>query len=92
MLRPEAEMVGNSHRSGCARALSNGEELRERARSRDRWLVGPSVGADLVGASIGGDATKACGRARAARVVITVVLDDVVFSLRRVDPAVHREV
>lgn len=92
MLRPEVEMVGNSHRSRCARALSNGEELRERARSRDRWLVNPSVGADLVGASIRGHGTKVCSRARAARVVITIGLDNVVFSLRRVDPAVHSEV
>jgi len=90
MLRPEVEMVGNSHRSRCACALSNGEELRERARSRDRWLVGPSVSADLVSTSIRGYGTKACSRA--ARVVIAVVLDDVVLSLRRVDPAVHREV
>lgn len=54
MLRPEVEVVGNSHRSRGARALSNGEVLRERARSRDRWLVGPSVGTDLVGGSIRG--------------------------------------
>ena len=52
MLRPEVKMVGDSHRSRCARVLSNGEVLRERACSRDRWLVGPSVSADLVGASI----------------------------------------
>lgn len=54
MLRPEVEVVSNSHRSRCARALSNGEVLRESARPRDRWLVGPSVGADLVGGSIRG--------------------------------------
>lgn len=80
MLRPEVEMVGDGHRSRCALALSNGEVLRECACSRDRWLVSPSVGADLVGASIRGHGTKACGRA--AGVVIAVVLDDVVFSLR----------
>lgn len=90
MLRPEVEMVGNSHRSRCARALSNGEVLRERACSRDGRFVSSSVGADLVGASIRVHGTKACGRA--ARVVITVILDDVVFSLRIVDPAVHSEV
>lgn len=61
VLRPEVEMVGNSHRSRSACALSNGEVLSERARSRDRWLVGPSVGADLVGGSIRGQGTKACG-------------------------------
>lgn len=92
MLRPEVEMVGNSHRSRRAPALSNREELRERARSRDRWLVGPDVGADLVGASIRGYDTKACSRARAARVVTPVVLDDVVLSLRGVDPAIHSKV
>lgn len=90
MLCPEVEMVGDSHRSRCARALSNGEVLRERACSRDRWLVGSSVSADLVSGSIRRHSTKACGRA--TRVVTAVVLDNVVFSLRRVDPAVHSEV
>lgn len=90
MLGPEVEMVGNSHRSRSARALSNGEVLRERACSCDGRFVCSSVGADLVSASIRVHGTKACGRA--ARVVITVILDDVVLRLRIVDPAVHSEV
>lgn len=90
MLRPEIEMVGDSHCSGCACTFTNGEVLRERACSCDRWRVRPSVGADLVGASIRVHGTKA--RGRAARVVITVILDDVVFGLRRVDPAVDSQV
>ena len=90
MLGPEAEMVASSDGSRRARILSNGEELREGARSRNGWLIGTSVGADLVCASVRGEGTKALGPS--ARVVIAVVLDDVVFSLRRVDPAVHGEV
>ena len=90
MLGPEVEMVAHSDGTRRALTLSNGEELREGARSRDGWLVGTSVGADLVCASVRGERTKALGPA--ARVVIAVVLDDVVFSLRRVDPAVDGEI
>ena len=90
MLGPEVKMVASSDGSRRALTLSNGEELREGARSRDRWLVNTSVGADLVCAAVRGEGTKAL-RPR-ARIVIAVVLYDVVFSLRRVDPTVHREV
>lgn len=89
MLGPEVEMVGSSDSSGGALALSNGEVLCEGARSRDGWLVGTSVGADGVGASIRGDGTKVRGSAAG---VVGVVFDDVIFGLRRVDPAVHGEV
>lgn len=90
MLSPEAEMVASSDGSRRAFILSNGEELRKSTRSCDRWLVGTSISADLVCASVRGDGTKALGPG--ARVEIAVVLDDIVFGLRRVDPAVHGEV
>lgn len=90
MLAPEVEMVAGSNSPRRALTLSNGKELREGARSRNGRLVVTSVGADLVCASIRGDGTKICGPA--ARIVIAVVLDNVVFGLRRVDPAIYGEV
>lgn len=90
MLGPEIEMVASRDSSRRALALSNGEELREGARSRDGWLVITSVGADLVGATVRGEGTKALSPA--TRVVVAVILDDIVFCLRRVDPAINREV
>lgn len=88
MLGPEAEMVASSDGSRRACTLSNGEVLREGARSRDGWLVGTSVCADFVCASVRREGTKASGPA--ARVVIAIVLNDVVFGLGRVNPAVYR--
>lgn len=79
MLRPKVEMVGGSHCSRCALALSNGEVLRESASSRDRWLVDPSISADLVCASIRGHSAEVCGPA--AGVVSSIALNDVVFGL-----------
>lgn len=90
MLGPEVEMVAGSDSSRRALILSNGEVLREGARTRDGWLVCTSVGADGVCASVRGDGTKV--RCPAARVITAVALDDVVFGLRRVDPTVHGEV
>jgi hypothetical protein len=87
MLGPEVEMIASSDGSRRALTLSYGEKLREGARSRDGRRIVPSVGADLVCASVRREGTKTLGAA--ARVVIAVVLDDVVFGLRRVDPAVH---
>lgn len=90
MLGPEIEMVASCNSSRRALALSNGEELREGARSSDGWLVVTSVGADLVGATVRGKGTKALSPA--ARVVIAVILNYIVFGLWRVYPAINREV
>jgi hypothetical protein len=90
MLSPEIEMVASRYSSRRALALSNGEELREGARSRDGWLVVTSVGADLVGATVRGKGTKALSPT--TRVVIAIILNDIVFSLWRVYPAIDREV
>jgi hypothetical protein len=90
MLGPEIKMVGSRDGPRRTLALSHGEKLRKGTRSRDGWLVVTSVGADLVGATVRLECTKDLGAA--ARVVIAVVLDDIVFSLRRVDPTINREV
>ena len=58
--------------------------------ARDGRLVVTGVGANLVGATIRRKCTEACSSA--ARVVIAVILNDIVFSLRAVDPAVYRKV
>lgn len=90
MRSPEAEVIASSDSSRRALTLSNREKLREGARSRDGWLIDTSVGADLVCSSVRGETTKALSPG--ARVVIAVVLNNVVFGLGRVDPAVHGEV
>ena len=83
-------MIASGDRARSALVLANGEVLREGAGARDRRLVVTRVGANLVSASIRLESAKALSSA--ARVVITVVLDDIVLGLRRVDPAVDREV
>lgn len=90
MLGPEAEMVASGDSSRRALTLSNREVLRKGARSRDRWLINTSISADLVCASVRGEGTKTLSPG--ARVVVAVVLYDVVFSLRRVDPPIYREI
>lgn len=87
ILRPVVKMVCGSDGSRRALILSNGEELSEGARSRDRWLVGTGIGAHLVRSPVRRESTKALGSG--ARVIIAVVLNYIVFRLRRVDPAIH---
>lgn len=90
MLGPEVEMVASCDSSRRTFALSNGPVLREGACSGDRWLVVAGVGADLVGTTVGGESTKDLGPA--ARVVTAIVLNDIVFSLWRIYPAINCEI
>lgn len=90
MLGPEVEMVAGRHRAGRALALAHGPILRKCAGASDGWLVDTRVGADLVGAAVGLEGAEV--RGSRARVVVSVVLDNVVLGLGRVDPAVDGEV
>jgi hypothetical protein len=88
--RPEIKVIRHRHRPTTPLPLSHREVLLERGHARDRRLVVTCVGADLVCAAVGGEsAERLCA---GARVVGPVVLDDIVFGLGGVDPAVDREV
>jgi hypothetical protein len=90
MLCPIVEMVANSNSTGSTLALANRPVLRERARPRDRWLIGSSVGANGISAAVRFYSAEIC--CAGARVVRAIRFDDVVLGLGRVDPAVDSEV
>jgi hypothetical protein len=90
VLAPVVEMITRRHSAGGARALADREELRERAGTRDGWLVDAGASADVVGAAIGGDCAERCETL--ARVVAAVVFYYVVFGLWAVEPAVDGQV
>jgi len=76
-------VVPSGNGTRIALAVADGEELLERAGSRDGWLVGASVGADLVRTAVRRDGAEASGAT--AGVVAAVVLDDVVLRLGRIE-------
>ena len=84
------EVVTGGNGTRRALTLANGEKLPECAGTRNRRLVGTGVCADLISASIRREGAEALSSA--AWIVIAVVLDDVVLSLRRIDPAIDGEV
>jgi hypothetical protein len=91
VLGPRVEVVGSGDGAGRTLALPDRPVLGESGGAGDGGLVGASVGAEGVGRTVGGDAAE-LGHAGRARVEAAVVLDDVVFGLRAVDPAVDGEV
>lgn len=74
-----------------ALAVTHGPVLSEGRCARDRGLIGAGVRAQGVGGSVGLDGTE-LSNARGARVEAAVGLNDVVLSLRVVDPTVDSEV
>lgn len=80
-------MIRHRHRATRALIRAHGEVLAERRGTHDGGLVDLRVLADFVGGAVAGDGADDGGAARAAGVV-AVVLDDVVFGQRAVEPAV----
>lgn len=86
----QTHVVGHGDGAALALALTDRPVLGESAGTGDGWLVGTGVCADGIGAAIGLDGAEVLSVL--ARVVGAVGLDYVVLGLRRVDPAVDREV
>jgi hypothetical protein len=83
-------VIRHRYRATAPLPLPHREVLLKCGRPRDRRLVVTCVSADLVCAPVGREgAERLCA---GARVVGPVVLDDVVFGLGGVDPAVDGQV
>lgn len=90
MRSPSIEVVGGGHGTAGTLAAADGPVLVEGRSALDGGLVDLLVLIDIVGGTVTGNSTLV-GHAR-ARVVGTVVLQDVVLDERASSPAVNGEV
>lgn len=90
MRSPSVEVVGSGHGTTGALAAADGPVLVEGRSALDGGLVDLLVLIDIVGGTVTGNSTLV-GHA-GARIVGTVVLQDVVLDERASSPAVNGEV
>lgn len=87
---PSIEVVGSGHGTAGTLATADGPVLVEGCSARNGWLVDLLVLIDIVGCSIAGNGTLV-GHA-AARVVGTVVLENVVLDKWASSPTINSKV